>query len=155
MTKPVLRAATRADIPDLRAVLEGTDLFPPEMLQDLMEPFLSGTDEDFWLTVTTDGTAAGLCWCRPEPLTDGTWNMLALGVLPARHGQGLGAALAASAETRLRETGQRMLIVDTSGSSDFEGARTFYRACNYKQVAVIPDYWAAGDDKVTFCKMLQ
>ena len=154
MTRPELRAATRADIPDLQKIAKDTGLFPPEMLPDLLQPCPDSEDAGFWRVAVAQGTACGLCWCRPEPLTEGTWNMLALGVRTASQGQGLGAALVADAETHLRGLAQRLLIVDTSGTPDFAGARAFYAACGYDHVATIPDYWTDGDDKVTFSKTL-
>ena len=60
----------------------------------------------------------------------------------------------AAIETRLRGEGARIIVIDTSGTADFEGARGVYLARGYVLVARIPDFWADGDDKVTFAKRL-
>ena len=149
-----IRPVTAADVPHLKRVLDGTQLFPSEMLEEMLAPFLSGDGAALWLTCEENGEAIALVYAAPEELTDGTWNMLALGVLPEQQGQGIGAALVRELEARLGERGVRLLIVDMSGTSDFEGARAFYRSQAYDEEARIRDFWAAGDDKVTFCKAL-
>ena len=149
-----IRPVTAADVPHLERVLDGTQLFPSEMLEDMLAPFLAGDGSALWLTWEDEGTPVALAYAVPEELADGTWNMLALGVLPERQGQGIGAALVRELEARLRERDVRLLIVDTSGTSDFDGARAFYRSPAYAEEARIRDYWAAGDDKVTFRKAL-
>ena len=150
-----VRPTIRADIPALQAVLDGTELFPSEMLPDMIEGFLSGEPSDLWLTATLDGDPVGLCFCAPEQLADGAWNMLALAVLPTHQGGGLGARMVERLEADLRARGDaRILIVDTSGSDSFARTRGFYEKQGYEPEARIRDYWADGDDKVTFRKTL-
>ncbi len=142
------------DVPALKEVLDKTELFPSEMLSDMLSPTLTGETEAFWLTCRYDGKAVGFCYTVPEELADGTWNMLALAVHPELQGNGLGTALVQAAERHLREKGERILIVDTSGSDEFALTRRFYAQSGYKEEARIRDFWAEGDDKVTFRKPL-
>lgn len=133
------------DVPALQIVVEGTGLFPKEMLPDLL------TQENaLWLTCHLEGAAAGLCYAVPEPMAEGTWNLRALAVHPARQGEGAGTALVGALEKKLKATGQRILIVDTSGSQAFDAARQFYLRAGFVEAARLRDFWAAGDDKVTF-----
>ncbi len=154
MRQPEIVPTIKDDIPALQVVLDQTGLFPGEMLPDMLAPTLSGASEAFWLTCHLDGTAAGLCYAAPEELTDGTWNMRALAVLPNLQGQRLGTALVEAAERRLRERNQRVLIVDTSGTDEFALTRKFYAQNGYEEEARIRDFWSAGDDKVIFRKAL-
>lgn len=80
--------------------------------------------------------------------------MLALAIHPDLQGRGLGAALVTAAEGNLKERGQRLIIVDTSGTDDFALTRKFYAQNGYEEEARIRDFWASGDDKVTFRKAL-
>ena len=80
--------------------------------------------------------------------------MLALAVLPQLQGNGAGAALTRALEERLRQTGQRILLAETSGTDAFDGTRAFYTRLGYRAEARIRDYWGAGDDKVVFTKAL-
>lgn len=154
MANPMIRATSADDIPGLKKILDGTELFPSEMLADMLAPFLAGETDAFWLTCLKDGEVAGLCYTAPEDFADGTWNMRALAVRPDLQGKGLGATLVKAAENHLKERGQRILIVDTSGTDDFALTRQFYVRNGYEAEARIRDYWAAGDDKVTFRKAL-
>ena len=154
MTNPIIKATSSDDIEGLQAVLDGTELFPSEMLPDMLTPFLAAETEAFWLTCHRDGEAVGLCYTVPEQLADGTWNMLALAVRPDLQGKRLGAALVHAAEQHLKDKQQRILIVDTSGTDDFALTRKFYAQNGYEEEARIRDFWAEGDDKVIFRKAL-
>lgn len=150
-----IRSANSKDIAALTGVLDGTELFPSEMLPEMIAGFLSDADNaDIWLTCEADGDVIGFCYAVPEPMTEGTWNMLAIAVLPSRQGSGAGGALVKHLEDSLRGQGHRVLIVDTSGSDAFGKTRNFYRGNGYVEEARIRDYWAEGDDKVVFWKAL-
>ena len=154
MKTPIIKPTSIDDIAGLQTVLDGTELFPSEMLPDMLAPALAGETEAFWLTCHNDGEAVGLCYTAPEELADGTWNMLALAVRPDLQGKRLGAALVHAAERHLKDKGQRLLIVDTSGTDDFALTRKFYAQNGYEEEARIRDFWADGDDKVIFRKAL-
>ena len=130
------------DADGMGAVVAATGLFPDETLPSMMGAAVSGE------------AVVGLAYAVPEPLTHGTLNMLELGVLPDAQGRGVGKVLVAALEARLRADGRRLLIVETSETEAFAAARGFYRAAGYQEAARIWEYWADGDDKVTFRKML-
>lgn len=154
MTKPSIKPTTADDIPALMALVDQTELFPSDMLPDMVASSLSGDTEDFWLTCHWDGVAVGFCYTVPEALAEGTWNMLALAVRPDLQGKRLGTMLVAAAEQHLKAKNQRILIVDTSGTDDFALTRKFYAKNGYDEEARIRDFWADGDDKVVFRKAL-
>ena len=154
MTSITIRPVDSRDIEDLTGVVAETGLFPPEMLADLIDPHLTGQEDCLWLLAITEGKIAGFCYGRAEHLTDGCWNMLALGVASADRRHGIARRLATALETMLAASGVRLLIVNTSGSADFAAARRFYEAAGYAREASIRDYWAEGDDKITFRKSL-
>ena len=157
-SRVTVRTLRNDDLPAIATIIDATELFPSEMLPDMTASFTSGAEpdaaDDVWLTATLDGEPAGVCFAKPEDLTDGTWNMLALAVSPDHQGGGLGAAMTNDLERRLAGRGVRILIVDTSGTDDFALTRKFYEKQGYGPEARIRDYWAAGDDKVTFRKAL-
>jgi ribosomal protein S18 acetylase RimI-like enzyme len=126
------------------------------MLPELLGGFLADKDNgDLWLTCEAADVPIAFCYASPETLTDGTWNMLAIAVLPTHQGQGAGGALVKQLEADLRDRGQRILIADTSGKESYAPTRAFYSKCGYSTAATIPDFWAEGDSKVTFWKSLK
>lgn len=150
-----IRPTTADDIGPLQDVLDATGLFPPELLPDMLRDFLEGAAEGaLWLTAEIDGQGSGFCFAAPEPLTNGTWNMRAIAVLPAVQGRRLGAGLVAAMEQALLRQGSRILIVDTSGTEAYARTRRFYHRLGYTEAARIRDFWDAGDDKVVFWKSL-
>ncbi|MCX7344133.1 MAG: GNAT family N-acetyltransferase [Alphaproteobacteria bacterium] len=150
-----IRPTHHADIADLQEVLDGTLLFPREMLPEMIETSLSGDrSSDIWLTVEVSGRAAGFCYAVPETLADGAWNMLAIAVLPTHQGKGCGGAISKHLEALLRSRGQRILLADTSSTEQFSRTREFYRKNGYTEEARIRDFWATGDDKIIFWKSL-
>jgi ribosomal protein S18 acetylase RimI-like enzyme len=73
-----------------------------------------------------------------------------IAVRPDLQGGGRGAALMRHVEQDLREQGQRLVVVRTSGTPQYDRTRAFYRQLGYGEVACVPDYWTDGDDLVLF-----
>lgn len=147
----------RSDVPALKVVIDGSGLFPSELLDEMLGGFLAGVSgEEYWLTVDDDEMDApvAIAYCAAERMTEGTWNLLLIAVSPDRRSLGIGAALLAHVEAALAARGERVLLVETSGTPDFERARAFYSRNGYEQEARIRDYYEAGDDKVIFWKAL-
>lgn len=150
-----IRPVVPDDQPALKRIIEDTEMFPPDMLDEMIAGFFSeeGSDE-IWLTHDNDGAKA-IGYCRPEEMTDRTWNLLLIAVHPDNQGEGIGAALMSHIEEHLAAEGQRVLIVETSGTDALARTREFYRLCQYDQESRIRDFYADGDDKITFRKALQ
>ena len=150
-----IRPVAPDDIPALKRIIDATDMFPPEMLDDMIAGFFNdeGNDE-IWLTHDKNGVEA-VAFCRPEEMTDRTWNLLLIAVHPDCQGEGIGAALMRHIEDDLATRGQRILIVETSGTDSLARTREFYRLCQYDQESRIRDFYEDGDDKITFWKALQ
>lgn len=143
----------RGDLDRVRFLVEANAMFPLQMLDDMTAPFFGGADDHRWL-VLDDGQVDAVCYFVPEAIADRVWNLLLIAVDPARHGAGLGSALMAAVERELAAQDIRLLLVDTSGTEAFARTRRFYERLGYRREAVIRDYWAKGDDKVTFAKSL-
>jgi ribosomal protein S18 acetylase RimI-like enzyme len=148
-----IRAPKRSDINAMKAVVGATDLFPADMLDDMLEPFLSGLPGAFWL-VFEETAISGLAFCAPETLTDGTWNLLLIAIDPRAQGSGVGTALVRAVESKLRQDDARILLVETSGQETFARSRQFYVRCGFVEEARIRSFYADGDDKVVFWKAL-
>lgn len=150
-----IRGIQKADLPALKEVLNSIELFPAEMLEDMSADYLNNPQsEDIWFTALTDDKPIALAYCAPEKLTEGTYNLYAIGVKSDLQSNGIGAKMMSYLEDLLITNGQRLLIVDTSGTTDFSKTRKFYEDLNYEKEAVIRDFWAEGDDKVTYRKKL-
>jgi len=154
-----IRPCVPSDLPSLKAVIDATELFHSDALDDMVSfgtPPDPGNDpREFWLVHDDGDGIAAVAYSAPERMTTGTWNALLLAVHPDRQGQAIGTALMSHVEALLAARGERVLLVETSGAADFERTRGFYTRIGYEREALIREYYDVGDDKVVFRKVLQ
>jgi ribosomal protein S18 acetylase RimI-like enzyme len=151
----LIRNITSEDTADVITLAEASGLFDADGIEQIRErlaDYLDGGDALWFAAV--DDILVGVVYCVPEPMTDGTWNILMLIVSSGRHGQGHGRALVRHVEQTLAARGARLLIVETSGVDGFERTRAFYLKCGYTEEARIRNFYTAGDDKIVFSKGL-
>lgn len=153
MKKEYIRPLAQRDLERVACLVDENEMFPSDMLADMTASFFDGDESQRWL-VFDDGQVDAACYFVPENLADGVWNLLMIAVDPKRHGEGLGSRLMRAVEAQLTKEGVRILLVDTSGKDGFKRTRAFYDMLEYEREARIRDYWAEGDDKVTFRKRL-
>jgi ribosomal protein S18 acetylase RimI-like enzyme len=111
----------------------------------------SGERPYYAMGAEQEGRLAGwICWGQ-TPCTLGTWDLYWLAVDPVTQGQGIGSALVKAMERSLAGRA-RLIAVNTSGRSDYAPTRRFYEVQGYRQAAVVPDYYAPGDDQVIYVK---
>jgi ribosomal protein S18 acetylase RimI-like enzyme len=151
MTKP-------GDTDALIEVACASGLFNPHQVDELSgmltEYFAAqSTTQELWVT-DDDGGPTGVAYTAPERMTDGTWNLYLIAIHPDRQRQGRGRALLEYVERLLAERGQRILLVETSGTNDFDYVRAFYRNSGYEEEARIRDFYADGVDKIVFRKTI-
>ncbi len=150
-----IRRVLKADIPALKKVLDSSELFPSYLLDEMISDYLNNEKStDIWFTAIDQGKPISIGYCAPERLTEGTYNLYAIAVHKSQQGKGIGKKMMAYIENELRANGNRILIVETSGKPEFELTRDFYTKCNYIRQAIIPEFYAKGDDKIVFWKKL-
>ncbi len=151
-----IRKVIKEDIPELKIVLDSSELFPSYMLDDMISDYLTNeSSTDIWFTTINQGKPISIGYCAPERLTEGTYNLYAIAVHKDYQGKGLGREMMDYIETLLRDSGNRILIVETSGKPEFELTRKFYDKCNYIKQATIPEFYDKDDDKFVFWKKLK
>lgn len=142
--------ATAEDIPALQRIVDGTGLFPADMVPELLTASLTGETSGMWRVARENGAVKAFAYAVPEMLTEDTWNIVAIAVAPDAQGRGIGSALLQSLVSDLTAQNGRILLVETSSTEDFDKARRFYTQRGFDEEARIRDYWKDGDDKVTF-----
>lgn len=154
----MIRAITPEDTATVSTLAVTSGLFPVEAIgfvDKMMADYFGGNaDEGHVCVIDVEGEPLGVAYFQPALATDRTWYLTMIGVRRDTQGQGRGAALMDYVEKTLQESGQRVLLVETSGSQDFALTRTFYTKCGYEQEARVRDYYAAGEDMVLFRKVL-
>jgi len=150
-----IRKVEKQDIPELKKVLDSSELFPSYLLDDMISDYLTNEKStDIWFTTIDQEKPISIGYCAPERLTEGTYNLYAIAVGKSQQGNGIGKKMMEYIENELRKDGNRILIVETSGKPEFALTRDFYIKCDYTKQAVIPEFYEKGDDKIVFWKKL-
>jgi ribosomal protein S18 acetylase RimI-like enzyme len=155
----MVRPMVRSDREAVMNILRQTAMFTPEEIgvaAEVMDAALDRPEQkDYFLVVwEEDGRVAGYAAYGPTPLTQGTYDLYWIAVSPDRQGSGLGRHLMDWVESRLQESGGRLLLIETSSQTRYDPTRRFYLRLGYREAARIADFYRPGDDRVTYAKYL-
>jgi len=153
----VIRAARSGDRDALDAVIRSDATFTPEEIAVALEVIdgALGGDPDYQLRVVEeDGALLGyLCYGR-TPMTQHAYDLYWVAVSTAARGRGLAAALIRAMEDEIRAAGGGTIRVETSMTDGYGAARRLYDKLDYPLLARLPDFYAPGDDLLTYYKRL-
>ena len=154
----MIRTVTPGDTSAVVGLALSSGLFPAEevdVVQKLIDDYFGGKQNDGHACLLDEDTEpVAVAYYEPAVATDGTWYLTMIGVRSDRQGIGRGAALLRHVEDDLRGSGQRLLLVETSGVPSFDKTRAFYAKCGYEHEATVRNYYEPGDDMVLFSKPL-
>ncbi len=150
-----IRPVIKTDIDGLKIVLNSCGLFPSEYLDEMISDYFDNPKtQDIWFTCIDSKKNVAIGYCVPEKFTDGTYNLLAIGVSKDTQRKGIANQMMNYIEQLLKENDGRILIVETSSDEAQIGARKLYEKIGYTQEAVIRDFWNDREDKIVFWKKL-
>jgi ribosomal protein S18 acetylase RimI-like enzyme len=156
LTAPALRPLAAADRRRIEEITRAVSVFRDDEVPVALEVFdgaVAGSPDYVALGATVDERLVGwICW-GPTPCTLGTYDLYWMAVDPAAQAAGIGTALLREMEGRLAGSA-RLIVVETAGRPDYRPTRAFYEARGYRRAAVIPDFYAPGDDQVVYVKTL-
>ncbi|OHD69667.1 MAG: hypothetical protein A2V99_07970 [Spirochaetes bacterium RBG_16_67_19] len=148
-----------ADRQAVHAILESTGFFHPEEVtvavelvkERLQRGLSSGYHFEF---AELGGQTAGYTCYGPIACTRASYDLFWIGVHQEHRRSGLGRRLLARAEEHIRRLGGQRLYVETSSRAQYGPTRAFYLACGYHLEAELADFYAPGDGKTIFVKVL-
>jgi ribosomal protein S18 acetylase RimI-like enzyme len=154
----LIRPITHEDAAAVIELAVTSGLFPAdetEVLDKMLAGYFGGNrDDGHMCIIDEEGEPRGVAYYAAAPATDRTWYLTMIAVRSDDQGQGRGAALMRYVENALQASGQRVLLVETSGLPAYQRARAFYIRCGYEEEARIRDFYAAGEEMVVFRKVL-
>jgi len=155
----VRRSLETADREPLETLIRATAFFNPEEVEvalELVDDRLANGEASHYrfLVGEIDGRVAGYaCW-GPIPGTAASADLYWIVVHPDFQGRGAGAALLRAAEEWMAAAGRTRVYVETSTRPQYLPTRAFYTACGYQLVSELADFYAPGDGKAMFLKVV-
>ena len=148
------------DVGALRSLVAATGVFYRQeraiALELLTERLRAGTKSGYSFFFAERGRElVGYCAWGPVPLTERSYDLYWIAVAPQAQGLGLGQALMRLAERAVAAKGGGNLYIETSSRRVYDRTRRFYRDGGYRQVARLRDFYAPGDHKILFCKVIK
>ena len=123
--------------------------------EELMDVYLGQPDQkDYGVVVVENdrGGPAGYMTWGPTPLAEDAYDLYWMAVAPSEQGRGRGKELVRWLEAEVGRRNGRVIIIETSSQPKYHGTRQFYIDLGYKEVARVPDFYRAGDDRVIYAK---
>lgn len=152
---------TAADTAEVTRLVKATGFFSPaevEVAVELVqERRLKGEScgYHFLLAEREPGALAGYGCFGPTPCTQSSFGLYWIVVHPDAQGRGLGRRLMALCEERIAGLSGTRVYAETSSRPQYHPTRCFYERCGYRLEARLKDFYAPGDDKLIYCKVLE
>jgi GNAT superfamily N-acetyltransferase len=150
----------RADDPArVEALVRSTGFFNAEEIaiaRELADDRLDkGPGGDYRFVIAHDDTElAGFTSFGPTPGTECSWDLYWIAVAPGRQRAGVGRELLRRSEAAIALAHGRRVYVDTSSRGQYQATRVFYQRNGYVEAAHLPDFYAPGDGKIIYLKVL-
>jgi GNAT superfamily N-acetyltransferase len=155
-----IRKLEKEDKPALMEILNNTPEFTVEeviIAEEVIDASLDEPETSGYYSLAAeneDGVFIGFISYGPVPMTQYAWDLYWLAIKHEFQGHGSGAALLKAAEQKIAQAGGRMAFIETSGKAQYDKTRRFYITNNYIEICNIPDFYAPGDAKVLYQKIL-
>ena len=88
-------------------------------------------------------------------LSERGYDLFWIATHPDAQRRGVGQALLAAVEARIREAGGYWLTIETSSTAPYAAARRLYERCGYQASMTLPDFYRDGDGLVVYTKRVQ
>ena len=160
--RPPVRMRYEVTAPDrevVRSLVAATGFFTSaevDVAVELVDTRLDkGPDSGYhFVFAERDGGVAGYTCYGPIPATECSFDLYWIAVSPPAQGEGLGRRLLEATERLIREQGGARVYVDTSSAASYGPTRAFYERCGYLIASLLDDFYAPGNGRVTYCKVL-
>lgn len=147
------------DTERVRRLVGATGFFSGEEVEvaaELVEERLAqGSKSGYrFLFAEIEGAVAGYSCFGRIPFTRASFDLYWIAVAPAHQRRGIGRRLVAKTEEDVRKAGGARLYVETSTRDQYRPTRAFYEQLGYRLEARLRDFYAPGDGKAIFCRIL-
>ncbi len=144
----------------VREVVESSGFFTDretEVAVELVDEALQRGEKSgyyFLFAEETEGILGYTCF-GPIACTRSSFDLYWIAVRPEVRGRGLGRELLKRTEALIEAKGGTRVYVETSSQPLYEPTRAFYEHNGYGKEALIRDFYAPGDHKILYGKVLK
>jgi GNAT superfamily N-acetyltransferase len=152
-------SVSEKDLAAVRQMAESTGFFYPEEVDtavELVEDRLAKGPRCgyHFLFAEQDGRPVGYTSFGPIPCTKESYDLYWIVVSKDYRGRGLGTKLLEQTEEAIASYGGSRVYIETSARPLYTPTRAFYLARGYSQIAELEDFYAPGDAKAMYVKIL-
>jgi GNAT superfamily N-acetyltransferase len=108
----------------------------------------------YWLNVYDDNEMAAFCNYGKNAFSTHSWDLYWIAVRQDARHKKLGSLLLAAVEDSVRKKGGKILWIETSGRPLYASTEGFYKRNGYDLQASLKDFYAPGDPKQIYAKVL-
>lgn len=159
MTDFSIRPATQDDRDSIAEILRRTEEFKAEEVdcacELLDEAVRNGNNESeyaFYCAENGRGGIAGFICYGETALAKSVYDLYWIVTDPVRRRAGVARLLMRRLDELLEDRGARMLVAETSSLPSYKKARALYEETGFGEESRIRDFYAPGDDRITYCK---
>jgi ribosomal protein S18 acetylase RimI-like enzyme len=149
----------QGDIENVRRIVDSTGLFRPgeidvaaELVQTRLDKGPASGYE--FLFAEQRGKPVGYACYGRNTLTVSSFDLYWIAVDRSRQGQGIGRMLLDEIERQVAAAGGTRIYIETSHRADYQATRGFYERCGYRLETVLAEYYAPGDGRAIYVKVL-
>ncbi|MBN1356509.1 GNAT family N-acetyltransferase [bacterium] len=147
------------DIHAIRDIVESTGFFSEDEIDiaiELARERLEKGPSSGYLFLFADfaGRVAGYACYGQIGCTRASYDLYWIAVHQDMRGKGLGGKILRRCEDLIRRLGGTRIYLETSSRPQYEPTRQFYLKSGYTIETVLEDFYAPGDGKVIFLKVL-
>ncbi|MDD5459616.1 MAG: GNAT family N-acetyltransferase [Phycisphaerae bacterium] len=154
-----IERAKAEDKDSVMEIVRDTEFFKSHEIDVAEEVFddaiKQGDDGDYQSFVSKEGdNVTGWVCFGQTPCTVGTFDIYWIAVSPKYQNRGIGKLLVQYAMDRIKTSGGRMAVAETSGNPRYQSTRYFYEKIGFAKEACIKDFYAIDDDKIIYIKRI-
>jgi len=124
-----------------------------QMMEETIE-YDNEKSDYHWLIVEGDNNVVGFACFGKNIMTKDSWEIFWVAVEKRHKDKGIGSLILKEVERIAMGSRANRIWIQTSGKTKFNPTTLFFESKEYEKIASLPDFYAEGDPKVIFNKIL-
>ncbi|MBN2425738.1 MAG: GNAT family N-acetyltransferase [Calditrichaceae bacterium] len=150
----------KQDEENVRNIVASTGFFSQEEIDIAVELVTERLEKGLasgyhFIFAEVENRTVGYTCFGPIPATKLSYDLYWIAVHANMRGSGIGKKLMTESEKAIAGLGGNRVYIETSGRDQYIPTRQFYLTCDYTEAAVLDDFYAPGDAKYLYLKVLE